>query len=83
MSVGGVTYAEGDAFSFESLAALQPRPNVAIVSGLYELFPGNAPLLESLRGLAAAVDFSAAGVSSTSEPNALQPGHLPNQRPAE
>ena len=23
------------------------------------------------------------GVSSTSEPNALQPGHLPNQRPAE
>ena len=29
------------------------------------------------------VAFSAAGVSSTSEPNALQPGHFPNQRPAE
>jgi hypothetical protein len=32
---------------------------------------------------AAAVAATAAGTSSTSVPNASQPGHLPNQRPAE
>jgi hypothetical protein len=51
-----VTYAEGDAFYRASLAAIQPRPTIAIVSGLYELFPSNEPVLNSLRGLADAVE---------------------------
>jgi SAM-dependent methyltransferase len=50
-----VTFAQGDAFDTASLAALRPRPNIAIVSGLYELFPDNAPIVASLRGLASAI----------------------------
>ena len=50
------TYETGDAFDEEALAALTPRPTVAVVSGLYELFPDNAPVLGSLRGLHAALE---------------------------
>ncbi|HVO04440.1 MAG TPA: bifunctional alpha/beta hydrolase/class I SAM-dependent methyltransferase [Candidatus Cybelea sp.] len=46
----------GDAFDRESLATITPKPTLAIVSGLYELFPENAPLQRSLEGLAAAVE---------------------------
>jgi alpha-beta hydrolase superfamily lysophospholipase len=53
---GAVTIEKGDAFDRESLAGLQPRPTIAIVSGLYELFPENAGLRRSLAGLAAAID---------------------------
>lgn len=45
----------GDAFDGETLAALDPRPTLAIVSGLYELFADNALLQGSLGGLARAV----------------------------
>ena len=45
---------EGDAFDAESLANLDPRPNLAIVSGLYELFADNALIDRSLSGLARA-----------------------------
>jgi SAM-dependent methyltransferase len=45
----------GDAFNAASLAAVTPRPTIAIVSGLYELFPDNEPLRQSLGGLAQAV----------------------------
>ena len=55
MGVKSVTYKQSDAFSADAIAAHAPRPNVAIVSGLYELFPENDRILESLRGLAAAV----------------------------
>jgi hypothetical protein len=54
----GVTTAEfvqGDAFDGASLAALVPRPDVGIVSGLYELFSDNQRVLRSLRGLAQAI----------------------------
>ncbi len=51
-----VTTAEGDAFDRASLAAVTPRPTVAVVSGLYELFPGNDPVRASLAGLADAVE---------------------------
>ena len=51
-----VIVAHGDAFDRASLAAIAPRPTIAIVSGLYELFPANAPVLESLRGLADVVE---------------------------
>ncbi len=50
------TIAHGDAFDRASLAAVTPRPTIAIVSGLYELFPENEPVLRSLRGLADAVE---------------------------
>lgn len=49
-------FEKGDAFDGENLAALKPRPTLAIVSGLYELFPENTPVLTSLKGLARATD---------------------------
>jgi alpha-beta hydrolase superfamily lysophospholipase len=49
-------FVKGDAFDEESVAAIAPRPTVAIVSGLYELFPDNARVLGSLRGVGRAMD---------------------------
>ncbi|SBT05274.1 putative hydrolase [Candidatus Accumulibacter aalborgensis] len=46
----------GDAFDEGALASLSPRPNLAIVSGLYELFSDNELVARSLRGVARAVD---------------------------
>ncbi|MGO1000377.1 bifunctional alpha/beta hydrolase/class I SAM-dependent methyltransferase [Lysobacter sp. CA196] len=46
---------QGDAFDRHALAALDPRPTLAVVSGLYELFPDNEQVRRSLDGLAAAV----------------------------
>ncbi|MCL7999678.1 bifunctional alpha/beta hydrolase/class I SAM-dependent methyltransferase [Brucella sp. 21LCYQ03] len=43
---------EGDAFNEESLASITPQPDLAIVSGLYELFADNALINRSLSGLA-------------------------------
>lgn len=48
-------FEQGDAFDRAALAALTPRPTVAVVSGLYELFPENAPIRASLTGLSEAV----------------------------
>ena len=56
MGIKSVVYRQSDAFSAEAIAAINPRPTIAIVSGLYELFPANAPVRESLRGLAEAVE---------------------------
>ncbi len=47
-------FEQGDAFAAESFSAIQPQVNVSIVSGLYELFPDNAAVQESLRGIASA-----------------------------
>jgi alpha-beta hydrolase superfamily lysophospholipase/SAM-dependent methyltransferase len=56
LGLEAVTIAQGDAFDRASLAGTTPRPTIAIVSGLYELFPDNEPVLRSLRGLADAVE---------------------------
>jgi alpha-beta hydrolase superfamily lysophospholipase/SAM-dependent methyltransferase len=56
LGLKNVTIVHGDAFDRASLAAVTPRPTIAIVSGLYELFPDNEPVLRSLRGLADAVE---------------------------
>jgi alpha-beta hydrolase superfamily lysophospholipase/SAM-dependent methyltransferase len=56
LGLANVTVTPGDAFDRASLAAVAPRPTIAIVSGLYELFPENEPVLRSLRGLADAVE---------------------------
>lgn len=51
-----VTVTSGNAFDRASLASIEPRPTVGIVSGLFELFPSNAEVLTSLRGLADAIE---------------------------
>jgi len=48
-------FEQADAFDAKGLAALTPRPTLAIVSGLYELFEDNALVSTSLRGVAEAV----------------------------
>jgi hypothetical protein len=51
-----VAVERGDAFDGESIAAIASRATIGIVSGLYELFPRNEPVLNSLRGLAGAIE---------------------------
>ena len=49
-------FVKGDAFDRADLAALEPKPSLAVVSGLYELFGSNQMVGDSLAGLAAAVE---------------------------
>lgn len=56
LGLSDVVVEYGDAFNHESLAKVSPRPTIGIVSGLYELFPDNAPLRHSLAGLADAIE---------------------------
>ncbi|TIT18764.1 MAG: alpha/beta fold hydrolase, partial [Mesorhizobium sp.] len=49
-----VSFHQGDAFDATMLAGLDLGPDLAIVSGLYELFSGNAMIARSLGGLASA-----------------------------
>ena len=56
LGLSNVTVTYGDAFDRAALAGITPRPTIAIVSGLYELFPSNTPVLQSLYGLADAVE---------------------------
>ena len=53
---GVAQFESGDAFDQASLAALEPRPTLAVVSGLYELFADNELVRNSLAGLAQAVE---------------------------
>ncbi|MFZ2752387.1 MAG: bifunctional alpha/beta hydrolase/class I SAM-dependent methyltransferase [Lysobacteraceae bacterium] len=48
-------FVQGDAFDRDDLARVSPAPTVAVVSGLYELFPDNDQVAASLAGIAAAV----------------------------
>ncbi len=48
-------FVQADAFDEASIAAIDPPPTIGIVSGLYELFPDNAQVLASLRGLARSI----------------------------
>jgi alpha-beta hydrolase superfamily lysophospholipase len=45
-----------DAFDGASIAVVQPKPTIAIVSGLYELFPENDLIQTSLKGVHAALE---------------------------
>ncbi len=56
LGLSNVTVGSGNAFDRDSLAALEPRPTIGIVSGLFELFPSNSEVLTSLRGLADAIE---------------------------
>jgi SAM-dependent methyltransferase len=51
-----ITVAHGDAFDRNSLATADPKPSIAIVSGLYELFSDNEMVQRSLRGIADALE---------------------------
>ncbi|XNM78214.1 class I SAM-dependent methyltransferase family protein [Escherichia coli] len=54
---GQVRFEQGDAFNpEETLSTLTPRPTLAIVSGLYEFFPENEQVKNSLAGLANAIE---------------------------
>jgi hypothetical protein len=50
-----VRFDQADAFDRASLAAMDPQPTVAVVSGLYELFDSNEQVGRSLAGVADAV----------------------------
>lgn len=50
-----VSFVKGDAFDAKDLASVTPAPTLAVVSGLYELFPENDMVLTSLKGIADAV----------------------------
>jgi alpha-beta hydrolase superfamily lysophospholipase/16S rRNA G966 N2-methylase RsmD len=49
-------FTQADAFDPQSIAAVTPKPTLAIVSGLYELFPENAPIQASLSGVHQALE---------------------------
>jgi alpha-beta hydrolase superfamily lysophospholipase/SAM-dependent methyltransferase len=49
--LANVRFVEGNAFDRAALAAVSPRPTIAIASGLWELFPSNEMVLTSLQGL--------------------------------
>lgn len=49
-------FEKADAFDQALVASATPRPTLATVSGLYELFPDNAMVARSLAGLADAVE---------------------------
>jgi hypothetical protein len=50
-----VRFEKGDAFDRASVARIAPKRTLGVVSGLYELFPDNAPLRNSLCGLSEAI----------------------------
>lgn len=51
LGVRTIRFEEGDAFDARGLSLLRPRPQLAIVSGLYELFEDNTQVAQSLAGL--------------------------------
>lgn len=44
-------FRRGDAFDRASIAAIEPKPTLGIISGLYELFPDNSLVRASLAGM--------------------------------
>ncbi len=52
LDISNIKYVCGDAFDRDAISKLNPRPNIAVVSGLYELFPSNEIVMNSLKGVA-------------------------------
>jgi len=50
------SFHRADAFDTAGLASIEPRPTLAVVSGLYELFPDNNAIEASLAGLSQALE---------------------------
>lgn len=55
LGVANVATQCADAFDRASLAAVAPQPTIAIASGIYELFPDNTAVRQSLAGIADAL----------------------------
>lgn len=55
LGIEGVEYRVGDAFDREALLEQSPKPDIVIVSGLYELFPNNSLIKDSLAGVEGAL----------------------------
>ncbi len=51
LGLRGVRYERGDAFDPNDLARITPRPDIIVVSGLFELFPDNVLIIRSLGGI--------------------------------
>ena len=51
MNISNAYYEKGDAFDPNDLARVSPRPDIVIVSGLYELFSDNHLIKRSLKGI--------------------------------
>lgn len=51
-----VSFEEGDAFDPESIANTSIKPNIGVVSGLYELYSDNSMIIKSLSGMAEAIE---------------------------
>ena len=58
LGVSQVVCKQADAFDPAAITSATPQPTVAIVSGLYELFPSNAKVLASLKALAQVLPIS-------------------------
>jgi len=56
LGLKGVVFEQADAFDEASYKSLEPRPNIAIVSGLFELFADNAPVRRCLDGISDAIE---------------------------
>ncbi|HXU38030.1 MAG TPA: bifunctional alpha/beta hydrolase/class I SAM-dependent methyltransferase [Blastocatellia bacterium] len=56
LGIQGVRFERADAFDEASYDSLDPRPNIAIVSGLFELFGDNALARRCLEGIANAIE---------------------------
>lgn len=54
--IKNVRFEKADAFNTKSILDITPHPNIVIVSGLYELFPDNQMVLNSLKGIAEVLD---------------------------
>ncbi len=56
MGIKSVDYRQSNAFDATAISSHTPSPNIGIVSGLYELFPDNGMIRESLRGMSQVID---------------------------
>jgi hypothetical protein len=61
LGINGVRFERADAFDDTSYQSLDPRPNIVIVSGLFELFSDNALARRCLDGIASAIEESPEG----------------------
>ena len=55
-NLANARFEPGDALDEAALGAILPKATISIVSGLYELFPDNAAVRKSLRGIAQATE---------------------------
>ncbi|MFN8392479.1 MAG: bifunctional alpha/beta hydrolase/class I SAM-dependent methyltransferase [Bdellovibrionota bacterium] len=55
LGLSAVLHQQADAFDEAELSSIEPKRDIVVVSGLYELFPDNGRVLSSLRGISHAL----------------------------